>query len=253
LVTRRSRLSTQPGLFDLPVPPLDHLTHAEGVESTLFDAGFAWLIGVDEAGRGPLAGPVTVGAVLVRRAEWRELEAVAAEDSKAMTAVSREAGFERLQESTLVKSVVHRSPARIDELNILGATMSAMLEAVMTCWTEGRPTGPGLVLVDGNRAIPELTLQQVLLVKGDARSRVIGAGSILAKVARDRVMDALHAEHPGYGFDRHRGYPTPEHFRALQTLGPTVHHRRSFAPVKNVLVDVDSSASSTRKRRHPSV
>lgn len=229
------------------MPALDELTHTEGVESTLFESRFEWLIGVDEAGRGPLAGPVTVGAVLVRRAEWPELEAVAAEDSKAMTALSREVGFVRLQRSTLVKSIVHRSPADIDELNILGATMSAMFEAVMNCWTDGRPSGPGLVLVDGNRAIPGLTLQQIPLVKGDVRSRVIGAGSILAKVARDHVMDALHLEYPGYGFDRHRGYPTPEHFRALQTLGPTSHHRRSFAPVKNVLADVDLSASTTRK------
>ena len=243
MVTRSSRRTSQPELFDLPVPSLDDVTHSEGVEQRLFGAGFDWLIGVDEAGRGPLAGPVTVGAVLVRRADLPMLESLAADDSKAMTAIAREQCFFRLQRSGLVQAIVHRGPRQIDELNILGATMAAMLEAVTDCWEVSRPAGSGLVMVDGNRPIPGLTLQQVALVKGDARSRAIGAGSILAKVARDKVMDSLHREYSEYGFDRHRGYPTPEHLRALQRFGPCPHHRLSFAPVKKARGDVDSGSS----------
>ncbi len=228
----------------MPVPSLAEVSRTEGVERVLFEAGFDWLIGVDEAGRGPLAGPVSVGAVLVRRGELSLLASVAADDSKAMTSGARELCFLRLKESGLVQSIRHSEPAQIDKLNILGATMAAMNEAVTSCWEVARPVGRGLVLVDGNRPIPGLNLQQLPLVKGDARSRVIGAGSILAKVARDKVMDLLHGEYPGYGFDRHRGYPTPDHLLALQRLGPCPHHRRSFGPVRIVSDRVDLSASS---------
>ncbi|MBU6163213.1 MAG: ribonuclease HII [Myxococcales bacterium] len=219
------------------------MSSSDGVEQRLFEAGFDWIIGVDEAGRGPLAGPVSVGAVLVRRVELSLLQSLAANDSKAMTAALREQSFFRLQHSGLVHATVHRSPRQIDELNILGATLSAMFEAVTRCWSVARPAGSGLVVVDGNQAIPGLPLQQITLVRGDARSRVIGTGSILAKVERDSVMDSLHLEHAEYGFDRNRGYPTPEHLRALQRLGPCPHHRLSFAPVRKARVDVDSSSS----------
>lgn len=217
--------------------------HSEGVEQVLFEAGFDWLIGVDEAGRGPLAGPVTVGAVLVRRADLPLLTSLAADDSKAMTVMARDSCFFGLQHSGLVQSIVHRGPEQIEQLNILGATLAAMFEAVTRCWEVARPVGAGLVLVDGNRRVPGLLLQQVALVKGDARSRAIGAGSILAKVARDKVMDSLHLEYPDYGFDRHRGYPTPEHLRALRRFGPCPHHRLSFAPVKKARGDDDSGSS----------
>lgn len=243
MVQRSSRRTSQPGLFDLPIPPLEDVSDADGVEQRLFDAGFDWIIGVDEAGRGPLAGPVSVGAVLVRRIHLPVLQSIAADDSKAMTALSREQCFSRLQQSGLVQAIVHRSPGQIDELNILGATLSAMFEAVTHCWSVAQPAESGLVVVDGNRAIPGLPLQQITLVRGDARSRAIGAGSILAKVERDRVMDSLHKEYSEYGFDRNRGYPTPEHLRALQRLGPCPHHRLSFAPVRKARVDVDSSSS----------
>jgi ribonuclease HII len=178
--------------------------------------------GVDEAGRGPLAGPVACAAVILRpRARLPGLD-----DSKKLHAAAREELFSRIQAQALAWCVVFVEVEEIDRLNIFHATMEGMRRAVA-----GLSPAPERVLVDGNVVPKGLPCAAEALVGGDARERAIMAASILAKVSRDRHMVALDALHPGYGFAAHKGYPTPEHLAALERLGPCAHHRRSFAPV----------------------
>lgn len=181
--------------------------------------------GVDEAGRGPLAGPVVAAAVILD--ERRPIAGLA--DSKVLTARMREHLHEQILERALCCSIAEASVEEIDRLNILHATMLAMRRAV-----EGLRLVPKRVLVDGNR-LPPLRVEAEAIVRGDARVPAISAASILAKVHRDRLCETLHAQHPGYGFAVHKGYPTPEHLGALQRLGASDAHRRSFAPVRAVL------------------
>ena len=193
----------------------------------LFDDNSAALVaGVDEVGRGPLAGDVVAAAVILNGAAPTGVT-----DSKALSAGRREALAEVIRESALCWSVGRASVAEIDELNILEASLLAMRRAV-----ESLSTQPTLVLVDGNR-LPRWPYDARAIVKGDLSEPVIGAASILAKVARDAEMLALHQTYPGYGFDRHKGYPTQAHLSALQTLGVSPAHRRSFGPVKRLLAD----------------
>ena len=152
-------------------------------------------------------------------------------DSKALSAGRRESLAEVIRESALCWSVGRASVAEIDELNILEASLLAMRRAV-----EGLSIQPTLVLVDGNR-LPRWPYDARAIVKGDLSEPVIGAASILAKVTRDAEMLALHQTYPGYGFDQHKGYPTQAHLSALQTLGISPVHRRSFGPVKRLLAD----------------
>lgn len=183
------------------------------------------LAGVDEAGRGPLAGPVVAAAVILD-----ELNPIAGlADSKKLTARQREALFDEIRAKALCCSIALASVEEIDELNILHATMLAMRRAV-----EGLRLKPSLVQVDGNR-VPPLQVPAQAIVKGDAKVQAISAASILAKVHRDRLCDELHQAHPQYGFDGHKGYPTADHLAALREHGATPHHRRSFGPVKVVL------------------
>lgn len=183
------------------------------------------LAGVDEAGRGPLAGPVVAAAVILD-----ELNPIAGlADSKKLTARQREALFDEIRAKALCSSIALASVQEIDELNILHATMLAMRRAV-----EGLRLKPSLVQVDGNR-VPPLQVPAQAIVKGDAKVKAISAASILAKVHRDRLCDELHQAHPQYGFDGHKGYPTADHLAALRAHGATPHHRRSFGPVKVVL------------------
>jgi ribonuclease HII len=183
------------------------------------------LAGVDEAGRGPLAGPVVAAAVILD-----ELNPIAGlADSKKLTARQREALFDEIRAKALCCSIALASVEEIDELNILHATMLAMRRAV-----EGLRLKPSLVQVDGNR-VPPLQVPAQAIVKGDAKVKAISAASILAKVHRDRLCDELHQAHPQYGFDGHKGYPTADHLAALREHGATPHHRRSFGPVKVVL------------------
>lgn len=193
------------------------------------------LIGTDEVGRGPLAGPVVAAAVILRdRARLPGLD-----DSKLLTEDAREALIPKIERHALAFSVVEGPVELIDEINILQASLWAMKTAVESVWQqllERRETEdialPMLVLVDGNKTIPKLVRPgQKAIIKGDQRSRAIAAASVLAKVHRDRLMVEMDALLPGYGMARHKGYPTPEHLRALRRLGPTPHHRRSFAPV----------------------
>jgi ribonuclease HII len=176
--------------------------------------------GCDEAGRGPLAGPVVAAAVVLDPDNIpRGLN-----DSKKLDAEAREKLYEKICATAQV-SIAFGSTARIDRDNILRASLWALARAVRAL-----PCAPRLVYVDGNIKI-DCGCDCEAVVSGDALVSSIAAASIVAKVTRDRLMARLGLAHPGYGFEKHMGYSVPEHFRALQTLGPTIHHRRSFAPV----------------------
>lgn len=179
--------------------------------------------GVDEAGRGPLAGPVAVAAVILDPA--RPIEGL--DDSKKLSAARREELFEVIQAQALVWHVTLVAAVEIDRINILQATFEGMRRCVAAL-----APAPALVRIDGHQVPPGLGLEAEALVGGDGLDAAIGAASILAKVTRDRWMHALDALHPGYGFARHKGYPTREHLDALARLGPCPEHRRSFAPLR---------------------
>ncbi len=181
--------------------------------------------GVDEAGRGPLAGPVVAAAVILD--DLRPIAGLA--DSKKLTAARREKLFDEIRAKALCCSIAQASVEEIDQLNILQATMLAMRRAVM-----GLRLKPVMVLVDGNR-IPQLDIPAEAIVKGDALVQSISAASILAKVHRDRWCAEVHGQFPQYGFAGHKGYGTAVHMAALKEHGACVHHRRSFAPVAQVL------------------
>jgi ribonuclease HII len=182
--------------------------------------------GVDEAGRGPLAGPVVAAAVILDdRRRIRGLN-----DSKLLSPQVRERLFDEIHAKALCFCIAQASVEEIDAMNILQATLLAMRRAV-----EGLRLRPHKVLVDGNQ-LPRLQMMSEAIIGGDAKVKSISAASILAKVHRDRLCLDLHAEHPEYGFDGHKGYCTPEHLAALQTHGVCRHHRRSFAPVRERLL-----------------
>ena len=214
--------------------PTDRFLH----ERELLARGCRRLAGVDEAGRGPLAGPV-LAAAFVFPAAWI-LDGIpeafcGLNDSKQLSEVRREAFFELLtRHAELQFCIAEVSPAEIDEVNILHATHRAMNRAL----AELKPA-PDHVLVDG-LAVKSMRLPQTPLVKGDSRSYSIAAASILAKVTRDRVMLEAERRWPGYGFAGHKGYPTPEHLDALRRLGPCPIHRRSFAPLRQPEPDLFS-------------
>ena len=179
--------------------------------------------GVDEAGCAPLAGPVVAAAVILDRNHFPR----GIDDSKALPAATREAICARLYKVAIV-GVGMASVEEIDQLNIYWARMLAMSRAV-----DALGMDPAMVLVDGNRC-PKWDRPSLAIVAGDAKCRSIAAASIVAKVTRDRIMFDYSREHPGYGWERNKGYPTPEHVEALGRLGPTIHHRRSFAPVRQL-------------------
>ncbi len=183
------------------------------------------MAGVDEAGRGPLAGPVVAAAVILD--DQRPIAGLA--DSKVLTEKRREHLFDEIRAKALCCCIAEASVEEIDELNILQATMLAMRRAV-----EGLRLKPAKVLVDGNR-LPTLKIPAEAIVKGDAKVQAISAASILAKVHRDRLCVQWHESHPEYGFAGHKGYPTAEHLQALREHGLTPWHRRSFGPVKALL------------------
>ena len=181
--------------------------------------------GVDEAGRGPLAGPVVAAAVILD-----ELQPIAGlADSKALTVARRERLFDEIRAKALCCSIAEASVEEIDRLNILQATMLAMRRAV-----QGLRLKPRLALVDGNR-LPVLDVPAEAVVKGDAKVAAISAASIVAKVTRDRWCAQLHDQYPQYGFAGHKGYGTAEHLAALQAHGACPQHRRSFSPVARAL------------------
>jgi ribonuclease HII len=185
--------------------------------------------GVDEAGRGPLAGPVMAAAVILDRKRIPK----GLNDSKQLTAEAREKLFVLIMDRAVAVGVGEASVDEIDLINIRQATHLAMARAVRAL-----ATVPSFALVDGNDA-PALPCRCDTIVEGDAKSVSIAAASIIAKVTRDRTMRALHEEHPGYGWHSNKGYSTGEHLEALIRLGPCRHHRRSFAPVHNILYPRD--------------
>ena len=183
------------------------------------------IVGVDEAGRGTLAGPVVAAAVMLD--VDRPIKGLA--DSKTISANKRERLFDEIRAKALCCCIAEASVEEIDQMNILQATLLAMRRAVA-----GLRLTPSLVLVDGNR-LPLLTVPAEAIVKGDSKVPAISAASILAKVYRDRHCLLMHEQHPEYGFDRHKGYPTAEHLTALRAHGATSWHRRTFGPVRLVL------------------
>jgi ribonuclease HII len=185
-----------------------------------------FVAGIDEAGRGPLAGPVVVAAVILD--PLRPIQGLA--DSKVLDAARREALAPMIQAQSLAWSIIVVEVEEIDRINIFQATMRGMTRAAMALST--RPTR---VIIDGNKIPVDLTLPAQAIVKGDAKEACISAASILAKTHRDALMRASDQTYPGYGFAQHFGYPTPEHLGLLRQLGPCPIHRRSFAPVREAL------------------
>jgi ribonuclease HII len=181
--------------------------------------------GVDEAGRGPLAGPVVAAAVILD--DRHPIQGLA--DSKKLSQRRREALFDEIRAKALCCSIAQASVEEIDQFNILQATLLAMRRAVM-----GLRLPPKLVLVDGNR-LPVLDMRAEAIVKGDAKVPAISAASILAKVSRDRWCLDYHQQFPQYGFDQHKGYGTADHLAALRLHGPCPQHRRTFRPVTDLL------------------
>lgn len=199
--------------------PDDRLEHAARAR------GFLRIAGVDEVGRGPLAGPVTAAAVVL------DLDHIpdGLNDSKQLTALRRALLEPTIQETGQV-SIAHASVAEIDQINILRASHLAMERAIAAL-----DPAPDFVLIDGNRIPRDLTIPAQAVVKGDTKSVSIAAASIMAKMCRDRLMVDLAQQHPGYGWETNAGYPTKSHKEALRNLGVTPHHRRSFKPVYNIL------------------
>lgn len=184
------------------------------------------IAGVDEAGRGPLAGPVVVAAVILDPA--RPIAGL--DDSKKLSERKRDALYPLIVEHALAWRIEHVEADEIDRLNILQATLAGMRRSL-----QGLAVAPTHALVDGNRLPDGLPCPATAIIGGDASEPAISAASILAKVARDARMRELHAHYPQYGFDRHKGYPSPLHLAALQAHGPCPQHRRSYAPVQRAL------------------
>ncbi|WP_171209107.1 MULTISPECIES: ribonuclease HII [unclassified Ruegeria] len=195
------------------------------LETALRDRGHLRIAGVDEVGRGPLAGPVAAAAVILNPDDIPE----GLNDSKKLTAKRRQALDKALRERAEI-AIGEASVAEIDEHNILRASHIAMIRAV-----EALNPAPDYLLIDGNMIPRGLKIPSRAVVKGDAQSLSIAAASIIAKNWRDQVMVDLAQQHPGYGWDANAGYPTKQHREALQNLGVTPHHRRSFKPVHNIL------------------
>ncbi|PID28909.1 MAG: ribonuclease HII [Candidatus Cloacimonadota bacterium] len=183
---------------------------------------FGYVAGIDEAGRGPLAGPVVVSAVILNPKNKPD----GLNDSKKLSEKKRNYFFDKIKESASAFSIAIISPEEIDRLNILQATLTGMTEAALKL-----EIIPNLCLIDGNKVPKDFPCKAEAVVKGDSKYASIAAASILAKVTRDNIMLKLHKEYPEYGFDRHKGYPTAEHLRIIREKGITPHHRKSFKPV----------------------
>ena len=195
--------------------------------------GYQQIAGVDEAGRGPLAGPLVVAAcILPEGLIFPEID-----DSKKLTSLKREALSQKLIDHPDISHyIIEISPEEIDRLNILQATLYGMAEAVKNISAD-------FALIDGNK-LPNLTVPGKAIVKGDHLSYSIGAASVLAKVRRDHLMEELAIKWPGYGLEGHKGYPTKKHIEALERLGPTPIHRKSYAPVRRALAKLQGPSST---------
>jgi ribonuclease HII len=195
------------------------------------EAGAVRIAGIDEVGRGPLAGPVVAAVAVIDRTMAKRKLLRLIDDSKKLTLDEREEAYAAMMASGAVRYAVgEASVEEIDRINILRATFLAMRRAL-----QGLAEQPDLVLIDGDRVPPELGCRAETIVGGDARSYSIAAASIIAKVTRDRYMRTLAASFPGYGWETNVGYGSPDHLVALNLIGPTTHHRRNFAPVMRAL------------------
>lgn len=201
----------------------DNMTH---LEQMLADKGYKAICGVDEVGRGPLAGPVVAAAVIMPP----ELSIEGLTDSKKLSGPRREQIFEVIADLGLICAVGILDHEAIDQMNILRASLMAMRKAVMEL-----KQAPDIILVDGNYPIPNVEQPQFAVVGGDRQCQSISAASIVAKITRDRIMDKYQAMYPSFSFSRHKGYPTPEHLEELREHGPTDIHRRSFKPVAELI------------------
>jgi ribonuclease HII len=221
----------RPQRFDPPGTSFDRALVCGEIEAHLRAEGLWPLLGTDEVGRGPLAGPVVVAAVVLR--DGAVLPGL--NDSKLLTEKQREALAPLIREQAVAWAVVEGSLELIDELNILHASLQSMRKACDQVWRQIKDLGetlPRVLVVDGHMAVPGFArIPQRMVVKGDSRSLAIAAASVLAKVHRDTHMVAMDVQHPGYGFADHKGYGTPQHLEALKRLGPCAIHRRSFQPV----------------------
>ncbi|HHW4678827.1 MAG TPA: ribonuclease HII [Xylella sp.] len=198
--------------------------------------------GVDEAGRGPLAGPVVVAAVVFNPSQAR---INGLNDSKQLSPACRERLYAHIVERALAYKVVMIDSTQIDAINIYQATMLGMRLAI-----EGVTHVANFARIDGNRVPKDLPCPAEALVGGDTRDRSIMAASILAKVTRDRYMEELHLQYPHYGFDKHKGYGTPAHLVALTQYGPCLQHRRSFAPVRRMLTTESKHTKQSERQQN---
>lgn len=201
-------------------------TDLSHLEQMLCDKGYDLICGVDEVGRGPLAGPV-VAAALIMPIDF-EIEGLT--DSKKLSLRRREAIFEEIAQSGVTCAIGIIDNETIDKINILKASLMAMRKAVMDL-----KRSPDFVLVDGAFTVPKITQPQLAVIKGDLYCRSISAASVVAKVTRDRIMDRYESLYPSFKFSKHKGYPTPEHLAELEEHGPCDIHRKSFKPVAEIL------------------
>jgi len=218
---------------DIPMPtmlklnrPFEMLPDLTRVEESLFNKGYNLVAGVDEAGRGPLAGPVVAAAVVIPKGTV--IEGVA--DSKKLSARRRDQLFDEIVAANAICAVGIIDNFTIDKINILKASLLAMRKAVVALVSK-----PEFILIDGPYTIPNLDIPQFAIVGGDALCGCISAASIIAKVTRDRIMDKYQELYPDFSFSVHRGYPTPQHLNELKMYGPTEIHRRSFRPVEEII------------------
>lgn len=221
--------------FPLQPPPPKHKqkqTPTLVEEMALYTQGYSFVAGLDEAGRGCLAGPVVAAAVILPLHEDSETlltRFTGVNDSKQLTMPTRERLYDVIMQHAVAVTVGIGSVELIDERNILQATKQAMRFALADL-----SPSPQALLLDA-LLLPDIALPQRSIIKGDARCLSIAAASIIAKVTRDRMMIQLHQDHPHYGFDQHKGYGTPAHLEALHTHGVTEHHRKSFSPIREML------------------
>ena len=205
----------------------DAISHAPyDEEEALLDRGFSYIAGIDEVGRGPLAGPVVAGVVILPpRPQGAWLDGIT--DSKAMTAAQRERSYEAILENARASATGEASAQEIDEIGIVPATALAMRRAL-----DGLVLMPQFLLIDAF-PLPDMDIPQKAIVKGDALCLSIAAASVVAKVTRDRIMAELDQDYPQYGFAGHKGYGSAEHIRRIEALGPCPVHRYSFAPIRH--------------------
>jgi len=205
--------------------------HRLRLEKKIFKDGFKRIGGIDEAGRGPLAGPVVAACLSIAPSfRIKNKGLIGVNDSKLLSEKKREELFKMLMDEDLEIGIGICSPRIIDKVNIFQATFLAMKKSI-----EKLSSRPEYIILDGKFPIPKLEIGQRAIVKGDATVFLIAAASIIAKVTRDRLMRKYHGQFPGYGFERHKGYATRHHCRMIKRLGPCPIHRRTFSPVRAVL------------------